>query len=154
MVLITALLVVLLVAGLFLAARELMGHKAEPEWGDIGKLRERLGEEFPAPPVRQRAGRCATLAYCRQLRKEFRLAWRLCRLLAPIAGDSGYVGRLVVVNLKFQGIFALAVVCSAVGASTLCDRLTQRLRGIGASIRGLALVILTSPELDHGFTPA
>lgn len=154
MIIITALLVALLVAGLFLAARELIGFTTEPEWRNVGKLREQLAEELPVAPVHQKAGRRATLNYCLRLRKEFRSAWRLCRFLAPIAGDSKYVGSLVVANLEFHGVFVLTVVCAAVGASDYCDRLSRRLRRIGASIRSSALIVLTNSEFQHGLTPA
>ena len=154
MIFVTAVLVVLLAAGLFLAVRELAGFKTEPEWQNVGRLRGRLEEPLPAAPEREAAGRLATVTYCRRLRNEFRSAWKLCRLLAPITVDAGYAGSLIVASVKFHALFALTLLLAAAGCSQCCERLMHRLREISSSIRNSALLILTQSDFEHGFTPA
>lgn len=154
MLFVTAALVVLLAVGIFLAGRELAGFEPEPAWKDVGRLRERLAEELPAVPLHRVAGRAATIEYCRGLLREFRFAWRLCRFLAPITSDAGYVGTLMMIKLRFHGLLALALAHAAVGRSATCDRVVRELRELSMLIRSSAVQILTESDLEHGFTPA
>jgi hypothetical protein len=154
MIPITAALIFLLALGVFLAARALAGFEPEPEWRDVGKLRERLSSELPEAPAFRTAQRRSTVRFCLSLRREFVSALRLCRFLAPISGDAGYVGSLLMSNVKFHGLLGLALVCAAAGREAWCDRLMGRLRRLSGAMRRSALVILTSPDLEHGFMAA
>lgn len=148
------LLVALLGLGLFLAIRELVGFQPQPEWRDVSSLRERLLLPVPPAPHPRMAGRAELVRFCLELRREFRVAWRLCRLLAPISGDPGYVSRLMMTNVRFTGTLALTVVCAAVGAKQACEDMSQRLREIGAGMRSAALIILDDAEIENGFFAA
>jgi hypothetical protein len=154
MALATTLLVGLLALGLFLAARELVGFQPEPEWKDVAKLRVRLVSPLPQAPSHRDASSAEVRAYCSVLRREFRSAWRLCRFLAPIAGDPGYVGKLVWLNLRFQGIYMAAVACSLVCGSARCDHFVKHLRDLSGHMKFLALSILSNAELEGSFTAA
>ena len=144
----------LLAVGLFLAVRELIGFQPQPEWQDIASLRERLLQPIPPAPHRRMAGRGDTIRFCLNLRTEFRVAWRLCRFLAPISGDAGYLGRLLLTNLRFSGTFVLAVGFAAVGARSACEAMSERLREIGATMRAAAVVILNEADLNEGLSAA
>ena len=99
-----------------LAVRELVGFKPQPEWQDVGKLRDRLLRPIPPTPHRCMAGRREMIQFCLDLRAEFRVAWRLCRFLAPISHDPAYAGRLLLTKVRFNGAFVLAVALAALGA--------------------------------------
>ena len=148
MFLTTALLIGLLVLGLFVAARELIGFQPEPEWKDAAKLREKLMGALPPAPHHSESGRMEIIRFCLQLRREFRSAWRLCRFLAPISGDPGYVGTLISLQVRFNGLLILSVFSATVGATQVCSDMTEQLRAIGATMRASALSILLNAELE------
>ena len=154
MILVTALLIALLAAGLFLAVRELVGFQPSPEWRDVNKLRDTLNTELPPPPHHAMAERSSVLRYCLGLRREFRSAWRLCRFLAPITGDPGYIGTLIVLKLRFYAVLSRASFCAVIGSSARCSLELDRLLELSSAMRASALAILMSSDLDHGFTPA
>lgn len=128
-------LVGLLGFGLYLAVRELSGSRPDPEWNDLAKLRIRLETDLPDAPGPWSSQPSQIRACCFSLHREFLMAWRLCRFLAPIAGDPGYASALVVMSLRFHRDLALALTCSVIGARTPCGRCVQRLRDLSASMR-------------------
>jgi hypothetical protein len=138
----------LLVVALVLAVRELVGFKPQPEWQDVGKLRDRLLRPIPPTPHRCMAGRREMIQFCLDLRAEFRVAWRLCRFLAPISHDPAYAGRLLLTKVRFNGAFVLAVALAALGARQAFEGLSERLREIGGAMRCAALVILDDADLQ------
>jgi hypothetical protein len=148
MIFVTALLIGFLGLGLFLAFRELFAFQPQPDWKDANKLREKLMSAIPAAPHSRTAGRRETIRFCFGLRREFRSAWQLCRFLAPIAGDPGYVGTLVWLKVRFSAIFGLSVFFAAISADRVCDQLTEELRELGAAMRASALSILLSAEVQ------
>jgi hypothetical protein len=150
MLFVTAFLASFLALGLFLAVRELCGFKPEPEWADVAKLREHLMSEIPPAPHHRCSSRMEIMRFCLSLRREFRSAWRLCRFLAPVALDPGYVWTLIVIKFRFNGMVAAALFCTAVGAGSLRDDLTEQLRGLGAAMRASALMILMDTDLEGG----
>lgn len=154
MLFITSTLIVLVAAGIFLAAGELSGFHPEPEWKDVGRLRDRLAEPLPVAPAHRNAARSETLGYCALLRREYQSAWRLCRFLAPIAGDPGYVGALLIGKIRFHAVLLLATLCAGAGFSTCRDKLLRELRRLSASVRFSALTILTQSDFEQGLTPA
>jgi hypothetical protein len=148
MFLVTAVLIGFLSLGLFLAFRELVGFGPDPEWKNNSKLRDKLMSALPPAPHHETAGRRETIRFCLDLRHEFQFAWRLCRFLAPIAGDPGYAGTLVWLKIRFSGILALSIFFAAIRADRLCDQLTGELRELGAGMRASALSILLNAELE------
>ena len=153
MLFVTAVLLFLLASGLFLAARELSGFEPEEDWQDVARLRERLSSQLPPAPHHLETKRTRTIAYCLTLKREFRSAWRLCRFLAPITGDPGYVWTLVAVKVRFHVILAGALVCATTGLGASCNRRMDELRELSAAMRAGALAILLQSDLEHGFNP-
>ena len=154
MLFVTAVLVGLLLLGLLVAARELVGFKPEPEWKNLGKLRDRLNSPIAQAPHHRLAGRSEMVRFCLELHREYRTAWRLCRFLAPIGADPQYIGHLLVSKVRFNAILVLAVASAGVGAGRACGDLTEQLRDLGAAMRASALAILTNAEVEHGFSAA
>jgi hypothetical protein len=143
-----SILVGLLAAALVLAVRELVAFKSDADWQDIGALREKLMSGLPETPHRRIAGRSETIAFCFEMRKEFRASWRLCRFLAPISGDPEYLMNLLRIQVRFYSVLAMALAQATVGGAQACDQLTEQLRGLGSAMRASALAILMSSEVE------
>ncbi|MEZ5364967.1 MAG: hypothetical protein R2748_22200 [Bryobacterales bacterium] len=151
MIVVTALLVGLLALALFVAARELVGFHPDPEWQDVGKLRERFAAPMPKPPHRLVATRYERVQFCLDARKEFLSAWLLCRFLAPVTGDASYLGKLFATKLRFDATVLVAICSAAIGARELNERATMRMSQIGKGMRQAALAVLGDSEVDRCF---
>ncbi len=154
MVVVTTFLCLLLACGLFLAARELAGFQPEPEWRNVTTLRERLACELEPAPAHHDSSRGRTIDYCLELRREFRSAWRLCRFLAPITGDPGYIGTLVAVKARFYLTLGRALLCAFGGLAPRCNCRLEELRQLSTTMRSSALAILMQSDFENGFSPA
>ncbi len=141
-------LISLLAVALILAVRELVGFKSDADWQDIAGLREKLMSSLPPTPHRRLAGRSETIAFCFEMRKEFRASWRLCRFLAPISGDPEYLMNLMRIQVRFYSVLAMALAQATVGGAQACDQLTEQLRGLGSAMRASALAILMNAEVE------
>ena len=151
MIIITALLVGLLALALFVAARELVGFKPDPEWEDVARLRERFASPLPSPPHPHMAGRREQVYFCFDVRREFCSAWALCRFLAPVTGDAGYVGKLLATKLRFDVELLVAIGSAAIGARQINDQAMARMSEIGQCMRQAALAVLGDSEVERSF---
>ena len=151
--LVVALLIGLVVAGVTLAARELIGFRPDPTWMDMNALQERLGDEVRPAPAIGEANLDQMLSYCGWLRREFLSAWRLCRLLAPVSADSAYAVALLRRYVEFHVRLAAVALSTAIGATTWCANCIEHLRLLCAATRASAVVLLQS-DLEPRFTPA
>ena len=152
MLFVTASLLVLLLAAVVVAVETFKSAEPDPAWGDGTDLRERLTQPLPANPLRRgnNASRQEMLAHLRLLRGEYRMAWTLCRFLAPISREDGYAGKLTLELARFNLLYAGVWTATALGAAAKTAIWVDELGRMGESVRSASNAMLAGGELGFG----